>query len=100
MELGHLKLQFYRLIRHRNDAKENSDEIGFLDLSHCLRIWVDMKNDVQKFLDVNSANPSFENKRVDRRLAGLLKGSSYTFIPIPGASTTQVGSMGNIVISN
>jgi len=96
LEIGHLKLQFHRLIRHRNGAKENRDEICFLDLSHCLRIWADMKNDVQEFLNGNSANPCFENKRLDRRLANFLKGTNYTFIPIPGGSSTKVGSMGNI----
>lgn len=100
METAHLKLQFRRLVRHRNSAEKNSDEISFLDLIHCLRIWGDMKNEVQQFLDVNSANPRFENKIIDRRLAKLLKSSNYTFIPIPSGSGTEVGSMGNIVISH
>ena len=50
VEFDHMKLQFQRLIRHTEQARESFDQITYLDLVHSLRIWVDMKADVDKQL--------------------------------------------------
>lgn len=43
MDITHIKLQYDRLQRHYSASLEAKDPISFLDLSHALRIWVDMK---------------------------------------------------------
>src|SRR2546423_7720220 len=46
MDTEHIKLQYDRLGRHHSAALKDKDPISFLDLSHALRIWVDMKSSV------------------------------------------------------
>ena len=99
MEIPHLIIQMKRLIRHRDRAKKDNDEISFLDLTHCLRIWVDMKKEVQILFESNNVTPSFKNKKVDRRISDLLKNSNYILIPIPFSPNTLSGGMANIIIS-
>ena len=48
MELEHIKLQYDRLKRHYNRALNEKDIISFLDFSHSLRIWVDLKFNIDQ----------------------------------------------------
>ena len=51
MTLEHIKLQYDRLERHHKQALNTQDLISFLDLSHSLRIWVDMKNKIDELVE-------------------------------------------------
>lgn len=48
MDIKDVHVQYDRLLRHFQAATATKDEISLLDLAHALRIWVDMKSDVEK----------------------------------------------------
>jgi hypothetical protein len=66
--MDHIRLQFARLVRHRESAKSGDDPIAFLDLTHSLRIWVDMKSEVDRALASMNARPRFKHTSRDRRI--------------------------------
>jgi len=76
-QLKHIKLQYIRLKRHSDGASKRKDPISFLDLSHVLRIWTDMKKIVDSITENNKENIRFENSVNLRSLKKILKGSDY-----------------------
>ena len=60
VEFEHIKLQFSRLCRHTECAKVEFDPITYLDLVHSLRIWVDMKTDIDENLKSLGVSPPFK----------------------------------------
>jgi hypothetical protein len=57
----HIRLQFARLKRHHEQALKNRDEIAFLDLAHCLRIWSELKSDVDELISASKGKVKFKN---------------------------------------
>jgi hypothetical protein len=82
MEFDDIGIQYYRLLRHYNFAIKNSDPISFLDLSHVLRIWVDMKSNIDNLLKNDYPSIRFKNPRKSKKVDKILKGSKYRFLPL------------------
>ena len=83
VDINHMRLQFARLVRHTENAKSGDDPIAFLDLAHCLRIWVEMKADVDQALASMRATPRFKHTARDRRFKEMLRDSGYVFAQLP-----------------
>ena len=99
VEFDHIKLQFHRLFRHTELATESFDPITYLDLAHSLRIWVDMKTDVDKQLEALSVPPSFKSFSPDKRMKDALKGSQYIAIT-GGGQVAGSGKIDGFVFTN
>lgn len=82
MNKSHIKLQFQRLKRHYQLAKDNKDPIAFLDLAHSLRIWAEMKEVVDQIANEEHFIFELPNKVNNKRLKNILKGSNYFDIPL------------------
>ena len=48
MNIQYINPQFQRLERHYKTALDLKDEISFLDLSHTLRVWTEMKTGIDE----------------------------------------------------
>jgi len=82
VDITNIKLQYNRLVRHHSAALKDKDPISFLDLSHALRIWVDMKGLVDTIAKENGVSLGLTNPLVSKDLKRLLKGRTYTHLPL------------------
>lgn len=82
MNKSKIKLQFKRLKRHHQLSLDNKDEIAFLDLSHALRIFVDMKSEVDELISQSGFQTDFSNTVKNRKISDVLRGNKYFSIPI------------------
>jgi len=82
MEFEDISIQYFRLRRHFDAALKESDPISFLDLSHSLRIWVDMKSEIDSILKNNYPAIRFKNPTKSKIVDKILKGSKYKFLPL------------------
>ncbi len=73
-----IKIQFNRLKRHYDSCQRLHDEISFLDLAHSLRIWVDLKSEVDKLLSTQKV--CFDNPQNNKALLKSNNGSEYVYI--------------------
>jgi hypothetical protein len=78
----HIKLQYDRLARHHSAALKDKDPISFLDLSHALRIWVDMKSSVDALAAAKGVTLKLTNPVTSKEVKKVLKGSNYTYLPL------------------
>lgn len=99
VDFEHIKLQFQRLTRHTEQAKKGFDQITYLDLAHSLRIWTDMKTDVDKLLNSLSEPPSFKSFSPDKHIKSALRGSKY-FAVTGGAQVAGLGRIDGFVYSD
>lgn len=100
MDKDHLILQFKRLERHYKLAKEKKDPVSFLDLSHCLRIWVDMKKQVEQFIQESGVILNFPNPQKNKKSKKILKNSQYFDVPLVSVKDTPGVTMKGIRIIN
>ena len=82
MELEHINIQRSRLEKHYSSALNEKDEVSFLDLAHVLRVWVDMKKDIDIHATRKELDFRFKNYKTTKKVKGVLKGSRYTFLPL------------------
>ncbi|MBU9917849.1 hypothetical protein [Aliarcobacter cryaerophilus] len=82
MTLEHIKLQYDRLERHHKQALNTQDLISFLDLSHSLRIWVDMKNKIDELVEEQEIKLKLNNIVKNKALKKILKGATHRYLPI------------------
>ncbi|RXJ76995.1 hypothetical protein CRV03_06950 [Arcobacter sp. F155] len=82
MTLEHIKLQYDRLERHHKQALNTQDLISFLDLSHSLRIWVDMKNKIDELVEEQEIKLKLNNIVKNKALKKILKGATHQYLPI------------------
>lgn len=82
MDIEHIKLQYARLERHHSSALKEKDAISFLDLSHALRIWVDMKGFIDTLAKEKGVTLSLTNSSVPKAVKKILKGSKHTYLPL------------------
>lgn len=82
MQKSHIKIQFERLKRHYKLAKEEKDKIAFLDLAHSLRIWSELKEDVDKLIEEEGFVLSLRNKINNKKLKEILKGTMFFDVPL------------------
>ncbi|MGF1735362.1 hypothetical protein [Photobacterium satsumensis] len=82
MEIEHIGIQRKRLEKHYQFALNDKDEVSFLDLAHVLRVWVDMKKDVDFHANKKALSFKFKNYKTTKKVKNVLKGSKYTFLPL------------------
>src|SRR5687767_13671381 len=66
---------------------ERYDKPALLDLSAILRLWVDMKDDVQNFFP----NQLFRSYTLTGKLKKMLWGNEYVLTVLPGGVSTKAG---------
>ena len=82
MGIDHILLQYQRLERHYQESLERKDPISFLDLAHCLRIWVDMRNHIDAIAKSKNVSFRLANTATSKAIKKILKGSKYTYLPL------------------
>lgn len=82
MGIDHVLLQYQRLERRYQESLASKDPISFLDLAHSLRIWVDMKNDIDAIAKKKSVSFRLANTVTSKAIKKILKGSKYTYLPL------------------
>jgi hypothetical protein len=82
MEFKDIAVQYYRLRRHFHISYKDGDALSYLDLSHSLRIWVEMKSDIDGLLENKSPSIRFKNPERSTRTENILIGSKYLFLPL------------------
>lgn len=82
MNTNHIFIQFKRLERHYHESLKQKDVISFLDLSHCLRIWVDMKTHIDTLAEAKGIQLKLTNTTTQKSIKKILRGSKYTYLPL------------------
>lgn len=82
MNINHVFLQYSRLERHYHQSLNQKDAISFLDLSHCLRIWVDMKSEIDALIKAKGVQLRLTNTVTSKSVKSLLKGSKHVYLPL------------------
>lgn len=82
MDINHIFLQYKRLERHYRESLEHKDPISFLDLSNCLRIWVDMKNQIDALAKSKGSSLRLTNTTIPKVVKKVLKGSKHKYLPL------------------
>lgn len=91
MKEYHIKLQFRRLKRHYGNCVEKIDEISMLDLTHCLRIWVEMAKTVDGLAAEEKFEVKFPNPVQNKNIKRALKNTTFTSIPLASTPRTNSG---------
>lgn len=81
-------LHLERLQRHYDIAVHTYDHIALLDLSHSLRIWVDMKNSINDIAPKFSTTRLFKTESPARKLTKAARASRFVFSYMPGGVIT------------
>lgn len=101
MEITEIKLQFKRLEKHHESSLKEKDSIAFLDLTHTLRIFTDMKREVDAKLTELSFSPSFTNTEKDKKVLKILKGSQFFSLPISSeVQSPNLQVKGGMIVEN
>jgi hypothetical protein len=82
MEIAQIKLQFKRLEKHHELSLKEKDPVAFLDLTHTLRIFTDMKREIDAKIAELNFFPDFTNTVKNKELSGILKGNNFFSLPI------------------
>ena len=91
MDIDHIKLQYSRLERHYNGALENRDPISFLDLSHVLRVWVEMKSAIDDLLRRKNLSFQLKSRNLSKEAKKILRGTKYKYLSIGEGVMTPGG---------
>lgn len=96
----HIELQYQRLRRHHDAAVGKPDSVSVLDVTHCLRIWVEMKREVDVSLAQVPSRVRFAHSRKSGPLRDMLKGTAFTYLPLAtGWSSPGVQVKGMMVVN-
>jgi hypothetical protein len=76
------------------------DEAALLDLAHILRVWVDMKADVQRYLYQLNPHIKFHSYTVSKRLNQALSGKKFILSGLPGGVVSGAGQGEHLRSSN
>jgi len=90
MDIAHVKLQYARLERHHLSALKNKDPISFLDLSHTLRIWVELKSFVDELAKEKSIILELNNPNLSKTFKQFLKKNIHTHLPLANGVTSTI----------
>jgi hypothetical protein len=83
-----LALHLERLRRHYETAVRTYDHVSFLDLSHSLRIWVELKQELPKLVPAFGTTMSFKTAIPAKKVLKASKGCRYVFSYMPGGVIT------------
>jgi len=88
MNIEHIELQYKRLERHYNGALEDRDEVSFLDLSHSMRIWTEMKSSIDELATKKGMKLGLKDVVRSRERKQILRGSKYIYLPLASGVTS------------
>jgi len=81
-------IHYHRLKRHYDDAVKTYDHISFLDLSHSLRMWTEIKSELASFDPKFSTAKYFKSARPARKIIKAARSCDYVFAYMPGGVIT------------
>lgn len=81
-------VQLERLQRHYELAVRSYDQIALLDLSHTLRVWVELKDVLVQLSPKFSKTPSFKSAIPPKKILRASRGCRYVFSCMPGGVVT------------
>ena len=93
MDPDQFRLQFARLERHYNRAQNERDAISFLDLAHVLRVWTEMKSDVDDLARERGVSldlPHFAPTQLEKQAR---KGGGVIDLPLAGGVSGPSGTV-------
>ena len=77
MKFEEVYINYHRLLRHYQFNLKKYDKIALLDLSHSLRMWVDMKVLVDDYIEQNPLEKKFKSNTVSKSLNRLINKYEY-----------------------
>lgn len=83
-----IALQLERLRRHYEIAVRTYDHAAFLDLSHALRIWVEMKHELPKIAPAFGTTMAFKTAIPAKKVLKAARGCWHVFCYMPGGVVT------------
>lgn len=86
--MNKILLQLERLRRHYDVAVRTYDHVALLDLSHSLRIWVELKQPLLSIAPAFSNSLSFKTAIPARKVLKAARGHSFVFSYMPGGVIT------------
>lgn len=89
MQIDQIKLQLERLRRHHEVASNTYDHVSLLDLSHALRIWTELKNELPKLLPGFSTTLSFKTASPSKKALKQVRGYQHVFSYMAGQVVTH-----------
>jgi hypothetical protein len=89
-------LHLERLRRHYDVAVKSYDQVAFLDLSHTLRIWVELKKPLVKLAPAFGSTISFKTGLPAKKVLKAARGHAHAFCYMPGGVITYA-SNGHLV---
>jgi len=87
-----IALHLERLRRHYEAAVRTYDHVSLLDLSHTLRIWVELKQELPKLAPAFGTTASFKTAIPAKKVLKASKGAKYVFSYMPGGVITYCSS--------
>lgn len=85
-------LHLERLRRHYDVAVHTYDHVALLDLSHSLRIWVELRNSIHTIAPRFLSTHLFKTASPARKSLKAVQGYRYVFSYMPGGVTTYVSN--------
>jgi hypothetical protein len=89
-------LQLERLRRHYEVSVRSYDQVSLLDLSHSLRVWVELKNPLTKLAPKFSTTLAFKTAMPAKRVLKAVRGKRFVFSYMPGGVITYAHK-GNVL---
>ena len=89
-------LHLERLRRHYDVAVKSYDQVALLDLSHILRIWVELKQPIVSLAPAFATTISFKTGLPAKKVLNAARGHPYIFCYMPGGVITYA-SNGSLV---
>ena len=96
MPMKTVLLQLERLRRHYDVAVRSYDQVAFLDLSHTLRVWVELKQPLINMAPAFGTTISFKTGIPAKKVLKAARGHTYVFCYMPGGVITYA-SNGHLV---
>ncbi len=96
LTLDHARLQYGRLQRHDQIVRHRWDAVAFLDLSHVLRVWSDMKLEAQRLIEEQRLALRFTHFDKTKDFKALVRGTTYTYLPFASGVAGPIGSFRNV----
>lgn len=95
MPINQILPQLERLRRHYEAASKTYDYVSLLDLSHSLRIWVDLKQILPNIVPSFESTLSFKTASPPKKILNHIRGCQYVLAYMPGFVVTSANK-GNI----
>lgn len=87
--MNELSLNYERLRRRVVTCERYYDQIELFDLSHSLRLWSELKDNIGSFNKVAESSRRFKTACPSRPSARILKTAESVFCPFPGHVTSR-----------